>query len=114
MTGTVYAQRLAQLGFDRLIPGEAVREQLNSAIFDELCQGVTLPKSTELFLQAIEDLKAAGAQCVILGCTEIPIMITPENPPLPILDTTRLLAKYAVRESLSPKACSSTGGWLSV
>lgn len=92
MSGTVYAKALAQRGLERLIPDEPVREKLNAAIFDELCQGIFRAPATKLFIAAIADLKARGAECVILGCTEIPLIITPENSPLPVLDSTRLLA----------------------
>src|SRR5687768_10206876 len=96
MTGPVYENALAKLGMARLVPEEPMRERLDAAIFDELCQGIFNAQTTELFLQAIKELKSRGAECVILGCTEIPLIVTPENSPLPILDSTRLLARYAV------------------
>ncbi|MBS1716605.1 MAG: amino acid racemase [Armatimonadetes bacterium] len=114
MTGSVYANALEKRGLNRLIPDEPVRDRINSAIFDELCQGVFSPATTEYFLQAIRDLKARGAECVILGCTEIPLIVTAENSPLPILDSTRLLAKYAVRQALDKHPLTVTAGWLSV
>jgi aspartate racemase len=114
MTGPVYANALAKLGVECLVPGEAMRERLNSAIFDELCQGVFKPETTELFLQAIKELKARGAECVILGCTEIPLIVTAENSPLPILDSTRLLARYAVREALNERPINVKAVWLPV
>ena len=58
-------------------------------------------KTTELFINAISDLKKKGAECVILGCTEIPLIINSNNSPLPILDSTRLLSKYAVKLAIS-------------
>ena len=91
-----------------------MRERLNAAIFDELCQGVFLPRTTELFIQAIDDLKAKGAECVILGCTEIPLIVTPGNSPLPVLDSTRLLARYAVVEAVSEQPITIKAGWLAV
>ncbi len=114
MTGAIYANFLEKHGMQRLIPEEPLRERLNSAIFDELCQGISNPPTTELFLTAIRNLKAIGAECVILGCTEIPLIVTPDNSPLPILDSTRLLAKYAVREALSDRAITIRTGWLEV
>jgi aspartate racemase len=112
MTGTVYAEALRRRGFDRLVPDERTREALNVAIFDELCQGVFRPPTTGLFVRAIEDLRAAGADCVILGCTEIPLIITGENSPLPILDSTRLLAKHAVREAVDDRPLPPAGRWI--
>jgi len=114
MTGPVYPKALAQRGLERLIPDEAIRERLNAAIFDELCQGIFATETTALFVRAIADLESAGADCVILGCTEIPLIISAANSPLPTLDSTRLLAAYAVREALSERAIDCQGGWLSV
>jgi aspartate racemase len=112
MTGPVYAKALEKRGLTRLIPAEPVRELLNTAIFDELCLGVFSLPTTKLFVQAIESLQSSGAECVILGCTEIPLIISAENSPLPVLDSTRLLAKYAVREALSDRAIAIGSGWL--
>ena len=112
MTGPVYARALQQRGLERLIPEESVREKLNTAIFDKLCQAIFDDESTQLFLNAIADLKARGAECVILGCTEIPLIVTAANSPLPILDSTRLLAKYAVKEALSDQPIEIDAGWL--
>ncbi len=112
MTGPVYARVLAEHGMERLIPDEPMRERLHAAIFDDLCRGIFGDATTGLFVRAIEDLQAQGAECVILGCTEIPIIITPENSPLPTLDSTRLLAKYAVLEAVSERPISVEAGWL--
>lgn len=114
MTGPVYARALRERGLERLIPDEPMRERLNAAIFDELCQGSFPAETTELFIRAIDDLKSQGAECVILGCTEIPLIITPANSPLPILDSTRLLAKYTVREALNERPITLKAGWLAV
>ena len=114
MTGPVYAAALERAGVERLIPDETTRERLNAAIFDELCQGVFEPRTVELYVRAIDDLKSRGAECVILGCTEIPLIITKENSPLPPLDSTRLLARYAVAEAISDRPIPRSGGWLDV
>lgn len=114
MTGPVYAGALERLGLERLIPAAPMREKLNAAIFDELCQGVFPPLTTQLFIRAIAELKAEGADCVILGCTEIPLIVTPDNAPLPTLDSTRLLARYAVREALAEQPLTIQAGWLEV
>lgn len=114
MTGPVYAKALRERGLERLIPDEPMRERLNATIFDELCQGIFSAETTELFIQAIDELKSQGAECVILGCTEIPLIITSANSPLPILDSTRLLAKYAVREALNEQPITLKAGWLVV
>ena len=114
MTGPVYEAALGKRGLDRLIPEETVREKLNAAIFDELCLGIFNTSTTDLFLSAIADLKSRGAECVILGCTEIPLIVTPENSSLPTLDSTRLLAKYAVLEAISERPIDKKYGWLAV
>lgn len=114
MNGPVYERALRKHGFGRLVPGEECRGQINRAIFDELCQGIVRPSTTDLFVRAIRDLGAAGADCVILGCTEIPIIISDENSPLPTLDSTRLLARYAVREAVDARTLPKAGGWISI
>ena len=113
MTGPVYKAACEKRGWELLVPEESVREQLNAAIFDELCMGNFKPSTTDLFLNAIEDLKSRGAECVILGCTEIPLIVTPENSALPTFDSTRLLAKYAVLEAISDRPLTKSG-WLPV
>ena len=112
MTGPVYAKALERRGLARLIPAESVRERLNDAIFEELCQGVFKAETTALFLRAIDELRSKGADCVVLGCTEIPLIITSENAPLPVLDSTRLLARYAVLEALNDQPNTTQSGWL--
>jgi aspartate racemase len=112
MTGHVYANRFRERGLAYAIPEEAMREKLNDAIFDELCQGIFRAETTKLFLAAIDDLRSRGADCVILGCTEIPLIVTEDNSSLPVLDSTRLLATYAVIEALKDEPGRVTSGWL--
>ena len=112
MTGPVYEAALRKRGMERLIPDAATITAINSAIFDELCLGIFNAGTTHRFLGAIEDLKARGADSVILGCTEIPLIVTPENSPLPPFDSTRLLAKCAVLEAISERPIGIKSGWL--
>lgn len=114
MVGPVYSAALQKRGLERLIPDEATMKLLNAAIFDELCLGIFNASTTDLFVGAIDDLKSRGAECVILGCTEIPLIVTPENSPLPTFDSTRLLAKYAVVEAVSERPIGVKSGWLPV
>ena len=95
-----------------MIPDERRRDQINRAIFDELCQAKFLPSTTDMFVDAIRELRDEGADCVILGCTEIPLIIDNDNSPLPILDSTRLLAQAAVRRAVSDEAIRASGGWV--
>jgi aspartate racemase len=101
MTGQVYTNALEKNGLKKIIPPEQRRLDISNAIMNELCHGIFRKETIDLFLQTIEDLGRQGADCVILGCTEIPLIITPDNCPLPSLDSTRLLAKHAVKLSLS-------------
>ena len=112
MTGPVYARALEERGLTRLVPEEPVREELNAAIFDELCRGVFRVEATRRFLAAIEALGARGAECVILGCTEIPLIVTAANSSLPVLDSTRLLARHAVLAALDDRPIPAGSAWL--
>ena len=111
MTGPVYEGILKQAGIEKLIPDLTTRKAIHEAIFNELCNGVFTSSTTDIFVQAIAELKAAGAECVILGCTEIPLIINEDNSPLPILDSTRLQAKHAVQKAINDSGISDRG-WL--
>ena len=112
MTGPVYAGALKRSGFTQLVPAAQRMEQINRAILDELCLGRFEAPTTALFVDTIADLARQGADCAILGCTEIPLIITNDNSPLPVLDSTRLLARHAVLRALEDGALVAEGGWL--
>ena len=114
MTGPVYERALSERGLERLVPDQPTRERLNAAIFDELCQGIFATSTTNTFVQAIDELRSRGAECVILGCTEIPLIVSEANSPLPTLYSTRLLAACAVREAVSDRPIEQSAGWLPV
>ncbi len=114
MTGPVYEKAFAKRNLQRVIPNENTRNKINSLIFEELCQGIFNQTTTDVFLNAIEELKKGGAECVILGCTEIPLIVTSKNSTLPTLDSTRLLAKYAVLEAIRAEPLSSDKNWVQV
>jgi aspartate racemase len=114
MEGPVYAAALEKRGFTRIIPDAPARAEINRAIFEELCQGVFLPATTNTFIRTIEDLSAYGADCAILGCTEIPLIVSDDNSPLPVLDSTRLLAKRAVAVAADDAVRLPAHGWISV
>src|ERR1700758_5560276 len=82
------------------MPGAEQRERINQIIFDELVNGQFLPRSLVYFVEVIRTLKDQGCDAVVLGCTEIPLLGTPESSPLPTLDSTRILAKAALRKAL--------------
>ncbi len=98
--GPVYPDVLASRGIEREIPGESDRERINEIIFKELVNGL-FPEASRLYLNSVtEKLKARGCDAVVLGCTEIPLIVRPDDTPLPTLDSTRLLARAALRRAL--------------
>jgi len=101
MEGPVYPPKFAARGIEHRIPPLAQRERINTIIFDELVNADFRPESLAYFQQVIRDLQAEGCDAVALSCTEIPLLVTPENSPLPTLDSTRLLARAALRYATS-------------
>ncbi|HVQ15412.1 MAG TPA: amino acid racemase, partial [Vicinamibacterales bacterium] len=95
----VYPQQLAERGLECVRPNAAEREAINRIIFDELVNGVFTPAAVVCFQQVIERMKGEGCDGVILGCTEIPLIMSDANSPLPTLDSTRLLARAALRRA---------------
>lgn len=100
MTGPVYRDALRKSGILGLIPEAADRVVINSIIFKELVYGLFTHESREFFISVIHRMKDLGCDGVIMGCTEIPLLLDPAESPLPLLDSTRLLAEAAVKESL--------------
>jgi aspartate racemase len=88
--------RLADQGLEVLVPEQEDRELVHRVIFDELCRGVLRDESREAFLRIIRSLGQRGAQGVVLGCTEIPLLVRQEDADLPLFDTTRLHALAAL------------------
>lgn len=97
MRGPVYPQVLRKRGIRTIVPEEAGREIVNSVIFNDLVPGSVKESSTSAIIGEIERLEERGCEAVILGCTEIPIIINSENSPIPIIDSTRLLARKALQ-----------------
>lgn len=100
MEGAAYRSAFERHGLDMAIPNAADRELLNTLIFDELCVGQFTDRARAAFLRVIDELKAQGCDAAALSCTEIPLIVTPENSSLPTLDSTRLLAHAAVAVAL--------------
>ena len=100
MEGSVYREALKAAGIEQRIPGAEQREHLDQIIMDELVNAQFLPRSLTYYVEAIRSFKDEGCDAVVLGCTEIPLLVTPESSPLPVLDSTRLLAKAAVRKAI--------------
>ena len=100
MEGPVYPERLKAAGLEYRVPGEKERERINHIIMDELVNAQFLPRSLAYFTEVIRSLKEEGCDAVVLGCTEIPLLVTEETSPLPTLDSTRLLARSALRKAV--------------
>ena len=96
----VYPEALAEFKIDSEIPDEADREKINDIIFKELVNGIFTEASRLYFNEVTEKLKARRCDAVVLGCTEIPLIVRPDDTPLPTLDSTRLLARAALRRAL--------------
>lgn len=97
MEGPVYPARLAAAGLEHRIPAPAERERINGYIFDELTEGLATPWAREYFLGVIDRMRGEGCDCVGMCCTEIPLLLRPGDADLPLLDSTRLLARAALR-----------------
>jgi aspartate racemase len=97
-----YRDRLADgFGLEVLTPDRGGREAMHRVIYEELCLGVADPSSRDTVLGIIDELRAAGAEAVILGCTEITMLIKPEHTAMPLYDTTRIHAEAAVDWALA-------------
>ncbi len=96
MAESFYSSLLREAGIEVLVPGLADQDTVNTVIFNELCLGSIEPRSREAYIRIIQDLVAEGAQAIILGCTEIGLLITQADlPEIPLLDTTDLHARKA-------------------
>ena len=100
MTGPVYPEIFERFNISYEIPDEVDREKIDSIIFKELVNGVFLEESRLYFKEVIQKLKNRGCDAVVLGCTEIPLLISDNDSPLPTLDSTRLLARASLNEAL--------------
>jgi aspartate racemase len=106
-----YRARMEQRhGIDMVIPGESERAIVHNIIYDELCHGTVRNESRNAFRQVIRHLQQAGAQAVILGCTEITLLIGAEDSVLPVFDTTRLHALAAVALAAKEEPCNTMQG----
>lgn len=103
-----YTDRMRGLGIDVMVPDTDDRAIVHDIIFDELCAGKVYEPSREKLIGIIDKAKAAGADSVILGCTEICLILSPENLPLPGFDSTRIHAESAVAFALGESATIET------
>jgi len=100
MQGPVYRDVLSKLKIEMIVPDGNDQEIINAIIFDELVSGKITESSGKGMIGVIQKLKESGCDAVILGCTEIPLVVNSKNSPLPVIDSTRLLARKALEYSL--------------
>ncbi|MFM9433735.1 aspartate racemase [Janthinobacterium sp. CG_23.3] len=100
----VYPQKLLARGIQCVRPGPRERDDINRIIMDELVGGVATPDGLAYFQSLIQNFGEQGCQAVILGCTEIPLIVNDANSPLPTLDSTRLLARAALERAINAVA----------
>jgi aspartate racemase len=97
-----YRERLARLhGLDVLVPGAADRATVHRVIYEELCRGEVSPASRAGFRRILDALVARGAEAVILGCTELSLLVGPDDASVPLFDTTEIHARAAADRALS-------------
>jgi aspartate racemase len=100
----IYPEKLEARGLQLVRPNASEREDMNRIIMDELVYGVFQPGGVACFQRIIARMKDEGCDAVILGCTEIPLIIDDANSPLPTLDSTRLLARAALARAVNADA----------
>ena len=100
MEGPVYPDKFDEKNIKYLIPELEQRIKINAIIFNELTYGIIQEESKNYFLSVIENLKFKGCDSVALGCTEIPLIVLPNDSSLPVLDSTRILARAALKYAI--------------
>jgi aspartate racemase len=101
MEQSFYRERLEVAGLEVLVPDAAGREQVHTVIYDELCRGEIRGESRERYQSVVGQLRAAGAECVVAGCTEITLLLKPGDCALPLYDTAQIHALAAVERALA-------------
>ena len=96
----VYPEKLEERGLEYMLPDAEERAEINRIIFEELVCGVFKPEAVKYFQRVIGGMKERGCDAVVLGCTEIPLIMNNENSPLPTIDSTRSLARAALRRAV--------------
>jgi aspartate racemase len=99
-----YVGRLREHGLEVIVPDAADRRVVHDVIYDELCRGIIRDASREQYRRIMRSLADQGAQGILLGCTEIDLLVTQEDSPVPVFDTTRLHAQRAIELSVAPDA----------
>jgi aspartate racemase len=102
MTERFFRGGLERLGITVLVPEPGDQQRVNDVIYQELCRGEIRPSSRRLFLEIIERLRGQGAEGIVLGCTEIPLLVQPRHCDLPLFNTALLHAGKALDFALQP------------
>jgi aspartate racemase len=111
MAGPVYRRALPAVGIEPCFPGESERSDIDRIIFDELVEGIFTERSRKRYVEIIDRLKREdGCDGAALVCTEIPLLVTPDVSPVPILDSTRLLARAALEVCIGRRPMSKWRG----
>ena len=105
---SVYPEKLEGAGIEYLRPTSEECERINDIIFNELVEGIFRQEAVAYFQQVIGRLKREGCDAAVLGCTEIPLIMNDGNSPLPTLDSTRLLARAALKHAIVPRTAAIT------
>ena len=101
MEGPVYPQKFMAANIRYQTPAEEQRNQVNNIIFNELVYGIIKKESKEYLLTVVTDFKLKGCDAVVLGCTELPLILLSNESPLPTLDSTRILARAALKNAIT-------------
>lgn len=101
MESPVYPEKVIPAGMEWCVPEKDERERINTIIFSELVKGHFTEESRTYFGDVILTLKGRGCDAVVLGCTEIPLLVTERDSPLPVLDSTRILARAALKKAIT-------------
>jgi aspartate racemase len=100
MEGRVYPEKLRARGIEYLVPTAEERARIDHIIMEELVNGIFTDDARSYFRKVIDRMKREGCDAVVLGCTEIPLIVDDISSPLPTLDSTRILARAALRRAL--------------
>jgi aspartate racemase len=101
MESEFYPNKFTGFGIETMIPGEAAKALVHDSIFSEMTKGIFTPETKRRYLEVINELKRDGAEGVVYACTEIPVLIKPDESPIPSFDTALIHSRYAVDFALS-------------
>ena len=100
MQEAFYLDVLRDNGLDPVVPNTTEKDVINDIVFDELCKNIAIPESEVVYLDILKRLKAQGADSVILGCTEVCLLLNVQNTGGPVYDTTQIHCQAAIRAAL--------------